>query len=116
VRHRLVAHGPDIVLPDQVAETLIRVGQEALVNVDLHAGGVAAEVRLQVIDDEWILSVTNDASDGAAEPATGDDARRHLGLAAMQRAVRTVSGRVEQHTPSDGGYVVRAIVPTHDSR
>jgi signal transduction histidine kinase len=111
-RHRFVVHGPEAVLPNAVADALVRIGQEALVNVDLHAGGSPADVSLQVTADEWILSVANDGSGNPPEPAPEDHTRAHLGLAAMQKAAGKVLGRVERFSSSEGGYVVRAIVPT----
>lgn len=108
--HRITVRGPDAVLPDAVADALVRIGQEALVNVDLHAMGTA-EIALETTGDEWVLSVSD------AGPATGakydaHSERNHLGLRAMQRTATRVDGRVDRFVPPGGGFVVRATVPT----
>lgn len=112
--HRFLVHGPDSVLPEAVADALVRIGQEALVNVDLHAGS-RAEVVLEVTADEWVLSVA-DAGPGVRTSSAGSGERperSHLGLRAMQRAADRVRGRVERlSTPGEEGFVVRATVPT----
>jgi signal transduction histidine kinase len=108
--HRFTVHGPDMVLPDAVADALVRIGQEALVNVDLHAG-CAAEIGLETAADEWVLSVCDTGRASGGEPAADPD-RTHLGLRAMQRAAGRVHGHVERFSPPGGGFVVRATVPT----
>ncbi|AIJ24715.1 GAF domain protein [Amycolatopsis methanolica 239] len=116
--HRFLVRTPDSVLPDAVADALIRIGQEALVNVDLHAGS-AAEVRLDVTAEEWVLSVTD--AGGGARPActsgTGSREHAHLGVLAMQRAADRVHGKVERlPAPSAEGFLVRATVPAGEGR
>lgn len=108
VEHRFAVRGPRAVLPDPVADALIRIGQEALVNVDRHAAGSPATVDLEVAEDAWVLTVTNAVGDGqdVGSPNSG-----HLGLQAMQRAADRVHGQVERTAPPGGGFVVRAAVP-----
>ncbi|MCE3552756.1 GAF domain-containing protein [Pseudonocardia sp. RS11V-5] len=113
--HRFAVRGPDGLVPDPVAESLVRIGQEALVNVDVHAGG-RAEVTLEVTSDEWVLSVVDDGSGAGAASNPPDDTRAHLGMMAMQRAAGRVLGRLEQFADSGGGHVVRVAVPTSGSR
>lgn len=115
-RHRFVVHGPDAVLLAPVADALVRIGQEALVNVDLHAGGNPADVSLRVTADGWILSVANGGCGRPSEPTADDHARAHLGLAAMRRAAGRVHGRAERFSPPEGGYVFRVIMPANGGR
>ncbi|GAA2866228.1 hypothetical protein GCM10010472_24480 [Pseudonocardia halophobica] len=115
-RHRFVVHGPDGPMPDPVADALVRIGQEALVNVDVHAGGSSAEVSLQVTTDEWILSVADDGGNRTSRPEPEEHTRAHLGLVAMQRAAGRVLGRLERFARPEGGHVVRVTVPTSGSR
>lgn len=115
-RHRFHVHGPDSMLPDAVADALVRIGQEALVNVDLHAGN-SAEVGLEMTTDECVLTVA-DVGPEARTNATGSAGRpehAHLGLRAMQRAADRVRGQVERVSlPGSGGLLVRATVPTRN--
>lgn len=112
--HRFHVHGSDSMLPDAVADALVRIGQEALVNVDLHAGN-SAEVGLEMTTDEWVLTVA-DVGPEARTNATGSAERpehAHLGMRAMQRAADRVRGQVERVSlPGPGGLLVRATVPT----
>ncbi|MBN9743489.1 hypothetical protein DMP23_20790 [Amycolatopsis sp. A1MSW2902] len=107
--HRFLVDARDSVLPDAIADALVRIGQEALVNVDLHARSVA-EVRLEGASGEWVLSVANG---GAVTTAPNDaDEPGHLGLRAMRNAAERVSGRVEREPARDGhGFLVRATIP-----
>ncbi|ODU03434.1 MAG: hypothetical protein ABS81_14170 [Pseudonocardia sp. SCN 72-86] len=116
VRHRYVADASDGLLPDPVADALVRIGQEALVNVDVHAAGGAAEVSLRVTPDEWVLSVADDGSGRPAQPTPSDDTRAHIGLVAMQRAAGRVLGRLERFDQPGGGHVVRVVVPKSGGR
>lgn len=112
--HRFHVHGSDSMLPDAVADALVRIGQEALVNVDLHAGN-SAEVGLEVTTDEWVLTVADVGSEARANaPGSAERPEHgHLGLRAMQRAADRVHGRVEHLSPPDaGGFLVRVTVPT----
>ncbi|WP_028933146.1 GAF domain-containing sensor histidine kinase [Pseudonocardia spinosispora] len=115
-RHRFVVHGSDVVLPDPVADAFVRIGQEALVNVDLHAAGTAADVTLSRTADGWVLSVVNEGAAGQGEPTDEGRSRAHLGLSAMQRAAGRVLGRIERFSSPDGGHVLRAIVPATGGR
>lgn len=112
--HHFRARPADSVVPEAVADALVRIGQEALVNVDLHSRGTA-EVLLETTADEWVLSVT-DAGDGHPAATTGGGQEHaHLGLRAMQRAAEGVHGQVER-LPAGGGFLVRATVPIGGAR
>lgn len=113
IDHRFVVRGPDTVLPDAVADALIRIGQEALVNTDRHAAGVPADVELGATADAWVLTVAN-TTDGGADAAHDDGG--HVGLRAMQIAAARVHGRVERMTSADRSFIVRATVPILDGR
>lgn len=109
--HRFLVHGPNSTLPEAVADAMVRIGQEALVNVDQHAES-RAEVVLEVAADEWVLSVANSVAHGISADAK-TPGHNHLGLLAMQRAADRVHGRVEHLSPPDaGGFLVRVTVPT----
>lgn len=112
--HRFLVHGSDSMLPDAVADALVRIGQEALVNVDLHAGNSAA-VGLEVTADEGVLTVADAGPGASTNPADSTESpeHSHLGLRAMQRAADRVHGQVERRSPpGPGGFLVRATVPT----
>lgn len=115
-RHTFSIHGSSAEIRAPVADALVRIGQEALVNVERHAGGCAADVSLGFTVDDWILSVSNRACPRHPQPVVTSDERTHLGLASMQRAATTVNGRVERFSPPEGGYIVRVVVPANVSQ
>jgi signal transduction histidine kinase len=90
------------------ADCLFRVAQEALNNVEKHAGASHVEVRvwprsarlaeLEVIDD----------GDGLAERAL--DKRDSFGLLGMAERVRELGGQLDVRGSPRGGTVVRATV------
>ncbi|MGH7560790.1 MAG: sensor histidine kinase [Gemmatimonadales bacterium] len=94
-------------LPAAPALAVFRIVQEALRNVQRHAGVSAATVRLR--SEGGSLRV--DVADRGRGLARGDGAKPGLGLSSMRERARLVGGTLELSSPPDGGAVVTLRVP-----
>jgi signal transduction histidine kinase len=113
--------GAERPLPPEVDQAAYRIVQEALTNVSRHAGTASASVRLRYAPETLTVQVDNDApgetrppEDGAPaepEPATA----RGLGLIGMRERVATLGGRLDAGPRDQGGFRVRAELPTRAS-
>jgi signal transduction histidine kinase len=91
-------------LPPGVDLAAYRVVQEALTNTLKHAGPASARVQICWTDDELRIEVANNGRNTA--PSAG------YGQAGMRERMRLYGGRLESGPRTDGGYVVRAYLPT----
>ena len=94
--------------PDQrplpVVETAAYfVVAEALTNVAKHAGGAAARVRVQRVDDDLVIEVA-DHGPGGADPAGG-------GLTGLRHRVEALDGTLTVTSPPGAGTTIRAELP-----
>lgn len=99
-------------LPEQVSLTAYRIVQEALSNVVRHASGAATALTLTGADGELRIEVVNDpppTADGRARPSPGEPG---LGLAGMRERVALLGGSLEAAVTPEGGFAVRAVLPT----
>ena len=104
----LTAEGVARDLPPAAAVTLYRVAQEALTNVLKHAGpGATATVTLRWEPDRVTLVVRDD---GAGADAFDDG--RGAGLVGMRERVEPRGGTLSAAPHPDGGFEVRAELPT----
>lgn len=94
-------------LPRPVAETLWRVAQEALVNVERHAGATAVRVSVAMVPGGVELVVRDD---GAGLPPDAETRPGHYGLRGIRERVEGLGGTLalESNQP---GAVVRARLP-----
>lgn len=89
-----------------------RVIQEALTNTMRHAPGAAARVRVQVRGNMLELVASDDGDrrqDGAAPAGAG------RGLVGMRERLALVGGRLLAADHSGTGFLVHALIPTHDA-
>ncbi|RKS06626.1 signal transduction histidine kinase [Nocardiopsis sp. Huas11] len=98
-------------LSGMVDATAYRIVQEALTNTLRHARAGRAEVVFQRGEGELEVTVTDD---GAAVAVTEQSSGS--GLAGMRERVRLVGGTVEAGPRSEGGFGVRAFLPTGGGR
>src|SRR5690606_38797300 len=99
-------------LPETVGLTVYRVTQEALSNVVRHAAGAATEVEVREEDGSVVVTVVNAARpDGGGAPESDGSG---LGLVGMRERVVIAGGELEAGPTEDGGFRVRAEVPTGD--
>lgn len=94
-------------LPGSVQTCAYRLVQESLTNVIKHAGPVAVRVRLRREAQEVTVTVEN-------EPGTpvGDIPGAGAGLAGLRTRVAALYGRLHAGPGPDGGFQVRAAIPT----
>jgi len=88
---------------------LFRVAQEALNNVNRHAGATAVTVRLRRMEEGLTLAV---ADDGAGFDPDDPGTSGHLGLASMRERVRLVDGTLDIESAPGRGTTVIAWAPT----
>lgn len=88
--------------------SLYRLAQEALSNAMRHAPGSEVRVVIDYQLDAVELTVTN--SPGRRTPSTVPSLR--LGLAGMRERARQFGGSLEAGVTEDGGFRVRALLPT----
>jgi signal transduction histidine kinase len=94
-------------LPHPVAEALWRVAQEALFNVERHAGATAVRVALTVAPDAVELVVSDD---GRGLPPDAETRPGHYGLRGMRERVEGLGGTLALETDG-GGTRVHAHLP-----
>ncbi|MFI6288244.1 sensor histidine kinase [Streptomyces sp. NPDC051018] len=108
---RFTVTGTEEPLHDEVAATLLRIGQEALSNVARHAGAARVGVTLSYMGDEVTLDVRDDGRGFdplAVAPPSGSGG---FGLRGMRARAERIAGTVEVETEPGGGTVVSARVP-----
>ncbi|GAA4210648.1 hypothetical protein GCM10022252_78690 [Streptosporangium oxazolinicum] len=94
-------------LPAMVEHAAYRVVQEALTNVHKHAGAVATRVTLRFLPSA--LEVTIGSAPGGGDrvlPGGG------FGLAGLRERVELLDGEFTARRDADGGFTVRAWLPT----
>jgi signal transduction histidine kinase len=100
-------------VPPAVGLTVYRTVQEALSNAVRHSPGAAIDVRVMLMDDRIALDVTNgnpaEAAPGRPLPVAPGAG---LGLAGIRERVGALGGSVEAVPRPDGGFSVRAQLPT----
>jgi signal transduction histidine kinase len=97
-------------VPDGVALSAYRVAQEALTNVVRHAGARTADVRVRYLAETLEIEITDDGRAGAHRPDARAD--RGFGLLGMRERVAVHGGELEAGPRRDGGFRVRAVLPT----
>lgn len=100
-------------LPTLVQVALHRITQEAVTNVQKHAGRHVREVvvSLRIHPDRVELTVRDD---GAGVCDSQVDAGPGFGLRGMAERVALLDGTLEAGPGPDGGFVVHAVVPLDD--
>jgi len=108
VKAVLTLQGDRINLPAVVTDTLWRVAQEALTNVEKHAGAQQVMLTLAVASHQVTLAICDDGA-GISEgllPVTG-----HYGLVGMHERVEGLGGELHVTQPPGGGTCVQARIP-----
>ncbi|WP_433284290.1 sensor histidine kinase [Micromonospora sp. CA-244673] len=95
-------------VPGGVARTVHRVVQEGLTNVRKHAPAAAVTVRLRHLPDGIEATVRNGPSARPGNPLPGAG----LGLVGLRERVELAGGRLSAGPTDDGGFLLRALVPT----
>lgn len=102
----LVVEGDPAEVADSVGLAVFRVAQEALTNARRHGRDVgSAEVLLRYRGDEIEVRIVDDGASGA--PTSGGH-----GLVGMRERVAAYGGSLTAGSPENGGFEVRAVLPT----
>ncbi|MEU6504713.1 histidine kinase [Streptomyces sp. NPDC046942] len=100
--------GPDSDLPAAVDLAAYRIVQEALTNVQKHAGaGAKAEVSVVRVGPDIEVTVLDDGPGGESAPGTGGG----HGLLGMRERVTALGGTLTTGPRYGGGFRVHAILP-----
>lgn len=92
-------------LPEAMALTVYRIVQEALTNVVRHAGSASCRVLVDLAGDHVDIDVSDDGRVPSAAAAGH-------GLIGMRERVNLYNGQFAAGPRPDGGYRVRARIPT----
>lgn len=90
------------------ATSAYRIVQEALSNVVRHAPGATTHVSVEVLADDLVVSIENEATTDAPEP---DAKGGGHGLVGIDERAALLGGRAEFGERPDGGYRVLATLP-----
>lgn len=100
------------VLPAEVSTQVIRIIQEALINVRKHAGVQKAILRLKQVKDQVCISVEDQGKGFTlAQPDHADGNGAGLGLQIMAERVEGVGGHLEVDASSGRGVNVTIRLP-----
>lgn len=100
-------------LPMEVELTLLRICQEALRNIERHAGAKHAAVRLELGADSYRLLVTDDGIGVSTLPIAPDlIAAGRLGVVGMQERARLVGATCSIGVSRTWSTVVEVVGPT----
>ena len=92
------------------AEALLRVAQEALVNVKRHSRATRARITLRYRPGQVELVVADNGT-GLGQRTSGYDAGLHFGLRTMRRRLEQVQGKLEFQDVVPSGLLITATVP-----
>ncbi len=113
----LVVSGKPRRLPQRIEDTLHRLVIEALTNVQRHSQADLAVVSLSY-ENKRTLLVVQDSGRGipTSTLTTFHSDTGHFGLRGIERRVSEVGGHLDLQNSDEGGFVVRASIPTPVSR
>ncbi|WP_027856106.1 cache domain-containing protein [Marinobacterium jannaschii] len=91
-------------LPDVIEITLYRIVQEALTNVEKHAGARHLNVRIRSREDAVIVEVEDDG-----KGFRSDTVSEGIGLINMRERTELLGGRFDLHSHPKQGTLIRAV-------
>jgi signal transduction histidine kinase len=103
----------DEVIPPDVASTAFRVVQEALTNINRHAGARHAQVDVSGTAGELCIVVEDD---GGGFDLAEVDTTRHVGLTGMRERVQLHGGTLDVRRRPTGGTRIAARLPLPATR
>jgi signal transduction histidine kinase len=115
LRVEMKAQGRVRPLPEIVEENLLRIAQEALLNVIKHSGATQTEIELDYGPKNVVLQVKDNgkgfAVDSCAGPREG-----HFGLLGISERAKRLHGEITFSSAPDAGTTVRVRIPIpHES-
>lgn len=98
--------------PSPVEQTLLTIGQEALLNVRRHSQATTVIVTVQITREQAVLVVQDN---GVGLPPTMlhnyTSSNVHLGLKGMHRRLSELGGSFLLMNGEEGGAIIKAVVP-----
>lgn len=107
----LSVQGEERPLPAGAALSAYRIVQEALTNTLRHAGPARARVMLRYLPDALEVRISDNGSGGATDSADVEEGGGR-GLIGMRERVALFGGQLDAGPRPEGGYAVRALIPT----
>ena len=107
----LSVQGDERPLPASAALSAYRIVQEALTNTLRHAGPARARVMLRYLPDAVEVRVSDNGAGSIDQPAALEDGGGR-GIIGMRERVALFGGELEAGPRPEGGYAVRALIPT----
>ncbi|HZD72315.1 MAG TPA: histidine kinase [Actinomycetota bacterium] len=107
----LQVEGQRRTLPPTVERTAYRLVQEALTNAHKHAAGAATQIRLSYQAERLEVTVRNARPASAPDPGLALGTNGH-GLLGLRERVTLLGGSFHAGPRLDGGFEVRASIPT----
>jgi signal transduction histidine kinase len=97
---------------DERAETMFRIAEEALRNVERHAGATRVTLSLRASSDGLVLTIADDGVGFDADAAYPG----HYGLAGLREQARLIGAVLTIHSaPQEGTTITVALAPGLDS-
>lgn len=94
-------------IEDDVALSFFRIVQEGLRNIKRHSGADRAEIHLQCLDNQLVLSIVDRGKGfNSGEPPS----REGIGIRSMQERLRLIGGQLELHSRPTEGTCITATV------
>ncbi|MEZ4554518.1 MAG: sensor histidine kinase [Dehalococcoidia bacterium] len=103
--------GAERQLPGHVDRSAYRILQESLTNIIRHAAGAEVHVRIEYAIDSLELRVVNTRGDGSSVDQVRPAGDGH-GIEGMHERAEAIGGRVVARRLDNGGFEVRASLPT----
>ena len=103
-------------LPDETETHLFRIAQEALTNVARHSGAKRVEVKLESLDTQVRLTVSDDGRGmkldrAAAPPRIGVGRPAAMGMVGMRARARSAGGDITVRSRPGEGVLIEVRVP-----
>ncbi len=108
---RLEVAGAERRLDSAVELTVFRLAQEALNNVDKHAGAHSAAVRVVFQDGGVEVAISDDGQGFTADQAQARARQGHLGLTGLRERVTLAGGALEVDSTPGQGTTLRFTLP-----
>jgi signal transduction histidine kinase len=106
---RVRVFGEQGTLPQPVESTALRIVEEALRNVQLHAFAARAEVEIHYLEPDLQVCI-RDFGRGF-EPDVTRDARPHFGISGMRRRAEALGGSFALRSAPGRGTAILATIP-----
>ena len=98
-------------LPASVELNLFRILQEALTNIEKHAGATRIRVRIGLRKGFIELRIEDDGRGFGAKSKAGKGSSSGLGLTHMRERAVSLGGSCEMHASAKGGATITIRVP-----